>query len=633
MRILVLTMLASLMALPALAQSPFTLKAPSTSPGSPAITSVGQVNPQGMSKVDVMGGSSGATMSPAGPGSIARTLASHFADRINVKDFANVVGDGINDDTGGVQAAYTAAAAACATKPVAIDFPPGRYSISSAWKPAISCAYPIAIVGAGPGMTSIVFNETDGFDIAGVQSAGSLDVRVQGMRVLTSNTSATLAGTAISVTSPTIPGMQVRPLISDVLMGDAAVDQSSGWATGINLNTTVDAVLMNDKVVMPNYAGGLAGSGFQIEGSSSAPADYSISTHIIGSTVDGGFAGVLVGSYVQTVDVTHGAYVGNAFGFRWDGSKSDDVPENAQITSVNFNDLTDDVWLNGVGQNQITGNEMLQLGDQAGWAGIYGYNAGFLTATGNTITGLPNSTAGNSGIVIANTPGSSAALTGNIITGLHGVCMVMSGTTTMVSAAGNVCNGPYITAPYSEATMGADMLGPVSFNSQPTPVRYDGVHFNLLQPMAIVGANGASYLGVDAAGNGVRVIKTGTGSGALSVDGGLSALNIFTANNIITGPAGALVTQDSTGSAGLVEADGAGGLTVASLRSGVSATFGSPPVLTSTLPACGTPTAGHFATVRDASVSDTSANIGTTLTGGGTNYSVVNCTGTNWTIH
>ena len=423
------------------------------------------------------GGAIDSTTTVAGNlGTTRRTITAHFSDRINVKDYG-AVGDGIADDTASAQAAYAAAATACATGPVALDFPPGRYSMSSAWKPAISCAYPIAIIGAGPGETSIVFSGTDGFDITGLQSTGNLDVRIEGMRVLISNTSSTLAGTAISIVSPTTPGLQIRPLITNVLMGDAAVDQASGWAIGINLNTTVDAVLTNDKVVMPNYATGTTGTGIQIEGSNAS--DFSISTHVLYSTVDGGYAGVLVGSYVQTVDVSHGAYIGNDFGFRWDGSKTGDVPENAQVTSVNFNDLSDDVWLKGVGQNQITGNEMLQLGDQAGWAGLYAYNAGYVTAAGNTVTGLPNSVAGNSGIVIANTSGSSAALTGNIITGLHGVCMVMSGTTTMVSAAGNVCNGPYITSAYSEATQGADALGSVSFNSHTAPFYTDGINFGV----------------------------------------------------------------------------------------------------------------------------------------------------------
>ena len=571
-------------------------------------------------------------------GSVARSFAARLADTVNVKDYG-AAGNGHTDDTAAFQAAFAAAIAANATGPVRVDIPPGRYMISSAWKPAFSVSNSFGIVGAGESMTTVVFANSDGFDITGTQTTGNLDVTVSSLRMLTGNTSSTFANTGITITSPFVPGEEVHPIISHVLMTDVSLKQQYGWNVGVNLNTTVNANLDDLVVQLPPYNGSTQGVQVQIQGNINVSGDFSISTHIHHSTLTGGYAGVLVGSYVQTVDVGNSVIIGNNFGIHWDGSATGDFAENLQSTANNFNALTDDIWLSHVNESQIQGNMLLQYGNVANWAGIYIESSGWETITGNTVVALPQTAPFNStnGFVIDNSSGSSAAISGNIITGLHGVCIVMSGTTSMVSSSGNTCNGPYVTSPYSETNQGTNMLGPVSFNSQPAPTRYDGYHFDLIGTMPIVSANGAaSYLTNDGS-SGARLVSVSGSSGQFTADGNL----VSGTGNILPGPGMAFITRDNNGTNGAMEnvgfvaPDGAYGLNFGTLKANATPEAGTTPYVVAGLPACNSATWGHTASVNDATVTDTSANYGTVVAGGGKNGAFVRCVpnATSWTIY
>ena len=380
-----------------------------------------------------------------------------------------------------------------------------------------------------------------------------------------------------------------------------------------------------------------AGVGVQVQGHIAVSSDFSISTHVHHSTLTGGYAGVLVGAYQQTVDLGNDVIIGNDYGVHWDGSTAGDLAENLQVTSTNFNDLADDIWISHVNESQIEGNMLLQYGNTPSWAAVYIESSGWETITGNTVVAPPQTApfVTNNGFVIDNSTGSSVAVAGNIITGLHGACLVMSGTTTMVSAAGNVCNGPYITTPYQETNAGQNMLGPVSFNSQPAPVRYDGYHFDLIGSMPIVGPSGAaSYLTSDGV-SGLRLESVSNSIANLTIDG-----QIMGGGNLLPGVGGALVTRDVGGpsgsaeSAGYVNPDGSGGLNFGTLKSSVGAEAGPIPTVVAALPACNSAVWGHVAAVTDATVADTPANAGTVAAGGSTNGAFVRCIpkATSWTI-
>ena len=119
----------------------------------------------------------------------------------------------------------------------------------------------------------------------------------------------------------------------------------------------------------------------------------------------------------------------------------------------------------------------------------------------------------------------------------------------------------------------------------------------------------------------------------LSVDSLLTA-----GGNVLAGLGQSFFTRNPSANggnaAGYVSPDTEGGLSFGTLQPGTAPSYGSAPATVATLPACnGTATVGHFSAVKDASVADTAANIGTTAVGGGANYAVVNCNGVNWTIH
>ena len=427
-------------------------------------------------------------------------------------------GDGQADDTDAFHAAYAAAQRACARHAVLVSVPPGRYLISGAWEPRITCAHDLAITGAGEGISALAFAATDGFDIVGAPATGNLDVSLRDMSLLTADGTATYAHVGVAVSSPRTGRRNVHFSAEHLFLGDATLARSRGWAVGLDLNTTTDADLDGVVVRMPDWSGGAMGVGVRISGADATTGAYAISTHVRGSAVQGGYAGIVVGHFVQTVDISGSALVGNDFGVRWDGSTTDDFAEDLQVTGTNFNDSADDIWTKAVGENQIAANMLLQLGDQPGWAAIRMESGGYAAIVGNTIVGLPTSKAGSDGIVLVDQQGSSSAVTGNVITGLHGTCIVMAGTTTMVSASGNLCNGPDIVEPYKETETGRNMLGSISFNSYPAPVRFDGRHLDLLQPFAVVGPAGTTYLATDGV-SGVHVASAGGSSGALSVDG------------------------------------------------------------------------------------------------------------------
>ena len=440
---------------------------------------------------------------------------------IEVSTFG-VRGDGVTDDTSAVKAAYVATERSCSNSSTELLFPAGRFMLSSQWQASISCNHNLAILGAGLGITTIVFKGTDGFGLQGTQKIGNLNFSVAGVSLLAAKPTSNLATTAVAVTSPTTTGLNVHFTARDVLIAGASSRQDLGWTIGYNLNTTVNAVLDNDLVLMPNYKSAGAEIGVRIEGTNAISNDFSVSTHVVHSTIQGGYAGISVGPYVQTVSLSDDVIIGNDFGIRWNGSTRTDVAENLQVTSSNFNALANDIWTRDVGENQITGNELLQLGDSTGWAAIEVNGGGYTSIVGNVVTGLPKSKAGSDGVVINNARGSSAAIAGNVITGLHGVCIVLSGTTTMVAAGDNVCNGPQITAPYRESNPGTNMLGSVSFNSFPAPVRFDGHHLDLLQPLAVPGRRGTSYIASDGD-SGLHITSAGGSTGDLSVDGIVTA--------------------------------------------------------------------------------------------------------------
>ena len=121
--------------------------------GTQAIIGVGGVDQMTVSNAGVVtansfvGAISNTNVTATGS-TTARTLANRFADVVNVKDFG-AVGDGVTDDTTGIQAAINAANSKGGAL---IEIPAGTYKLSS----ALTITQPNFIKGAGIGITILV---------------------------------------------------------------------------------------------------------------------------------------------------------------------------------------------------------------------------------------------------------------------------------------------------------------------------------------------------------------------------------------------------------------------------------------------------------------------------------------------
>ena len=559
--------------------------------------------------------SDGTTIQSSVTGGAARTLAAHFSDRLNVKDFAGVLSDGLNDDTAGVQAAYAAAATACATKPVALDFPPGRYSLSSAWKPTVSCAYPIAIVGAGPGMTSIVVTGADGFDITLSSPAAFADV--VGMQVLRAKGSSTLfANTAVSITAP-----GNRAEVSHLEISDSSGTNATGWATGVALVETSNALIDDTRVQMPVApAGTTAGVGYSVSGTSSA---FAPDNHLTDDVATGGWAGLSIPGFAQGVYVSHPVFVGNVYGIDWNGAQAGDYAELLVASGGEFNDSAAGIYVAKGSLSQIVDNHFFrfQPTTSGSWDAIDLEGGNNYVVSGNNIYGANEGT--EVGIMADNLGSTPNAITANVIGAIAGYGISLSGSTVDAITSGNSMNGTG--GAVYEANTGRNLLGPVVWNGN-VPVRYDGAHFDLLNgawfPLT---TGGSAIVEGDNAGN-ISIINTVNGAGGLITQG-----QIIAGTNILTGSGHSLVTVDATGTnQGYLSAMTTGGVQVSTLQAGRNAQVQITPGNGSGVPACSAAIEGTRASVTDA----TSSTFGAAYApnGGGSLHEPVYCNGTSWLV-
>jgi hypothetical protein len=107
----------------------------------------------------------------------ARTLAAHFGDITNVKQFG-VVGDGVTDDATNINAAITALNTAGGGT---LYFPPGTYTVGS----SIVLKNKVRLVGAGHRITTIKLITGSNTDVFTTSGYGSTDTTYFGVTDLT----------------------------------------------------------------------------------------------------------------------------------------------------------------------------------------------------------------------------------------------------------------------------------------------------------------------------------------------------------------------------------------------------------------------------------------------------------------
>ena len=502
------------------------------------------------------------SLSMPGSGGFNRTLIDRFNESVDVRDYG-AVGNGTADDTAAFTAAFAAAQTASAAGSVKILIPAGRYMLSAAWKPAISMQSSFAIVGAGPGMTTLVFAGTDGFDVTATTGQ---TVVMSGLRVLTGNTAATYANTGISVTSPT--GTASRATLQHLEFGDANGTRTHAWATALALGEVVNSTVADVRILMPDWiANSTSGIGISVGGPSAG--NWAIDNQFVQIFVQGGWKGLCVTGYAQGIYVNEAAIVGDGYGLYWNGTQSGDVPELLTLLNSEISAHFSGVYVSNGSLSQILGNHLVVFAPNAADAttmidleGGNNYTIGQNVLQGGNM-GTEN------GIVLDNLGQTPNTVVGNSLAALAGKGIWFEGNTRMSISAGNAINGPLISSAVQDDSGGYNALGPVIYNGNKSPTHWDGVNFYVDAALLFASTgHPSSVLSNDGSG-GLSVTNT-AGSGSISVQG-----NVTSAHNVIMQSGGSLITQDSTGSSGVLSADGQGGIHLGTLRSGGVAAFSS----------------------------------------------------------
>ncbi len=567
-----------------------------------AITQAGATTPPS----PVLGGATAVQM----PGGIARTLVGRFSETIDVKDFG-AAGDGVTDDTAAFNAAFAQARTALATQSVEILLPPGRYKLSSAWMPAITAAKPFAVAGAGPGMTTVIFTGTDGFDITAASTAA---VMVTGMQLLRTSASPLFANTALSVV-----GSGTRVVASHLDIQDTSGTQTDGWATGVGLVATSNASVDDVRVEMPLAPSGtVAGVGVSIGGTT---AMFATDNHVDDLVATGGWAGLSVPGFAQGVYVSKPVFVANTYGINWNGNQTGDAAELLVADGGEFNNVIAGIYLAHGSLSQIVSNHFFRFNPSTtgAWDAIDLETGNNYVVSGNNIYGAAKGT--ETGIMADNLGGTPNTITGNVIGSVAGYGISLSGTTVDTTVSGNSLNGT--TNAVYDASNGSNLLGPVMWNGNPAPIRYDGVHFDVLTALWFPsGTNPSAIMLADGAG-GLSVINP-SGTAGLSTQG-----NATIGGNVYLGAGHSFVTRDGTGTLqGYLSATTAGGVQISTLQAGRNAQVQITPGNGAGMPACSASLEGTRTSATDA----TSATFGAVYGSGGTNHEPLYCNGSNWVI-
>lgn len=237
------------------------------------------------------------TLSNAGPSLVtatgaatARTLASYFADVINVKDFG-AKGDGVTDDTAALQAAITAAGNST------IRFPAGNYIKSAAL--TVATGFAPLLIGDGIGSTRIINNSSTagGIIFSNATSASMpLGGGIQNMTI-DGGVSPTIAGS--SGTGVAIECANDGFTLSNLLI--------RGWGNGITSDQCFNSFTTNVTVLYNTFNAIIIGtrSGYSAGGGNTF-SDINLSN--FGSLLGGTPTGIQIvqsgGEFWDNIDIT-----------------------------------------------------------------------------------------------------------------------------------------------------------------------------------------------------------------------------------------------------------------------------------------------------------------------------------------
>lgn len=228
-----------------------------------------------------------------GAGAISRTIESKMRDVVSVKDFG-AVDDGVTDNLAAMQAAHNTGKAV---------YYPGSGTYACSGKITFSGRF--GILGDGANITKILFNGANqGFDIT--QPTARDGFRIEGVSILTSDTTAAFTGIRINGASQINNSDGVRGILGDrnLFRGSVAnvvfagSSNAAGWGVGLNLQSIMNFEIQNFTYtgLVPAVVGELKGVALLLNGDG-APTDV----RIRGMWVFYALYGVLCPDYMEGV--------------------------------------------------------------------------------------------------------------------------------------------------------------------------------------------------------------------------------------------------------------------------------------------------------------------------------------------
>lgn len=378
---------------------------------------------------------------------------------INVKNYG-AKGDGVTDDTAGVQAALNAAAGGGD-----VWFPAGTYFLASAV--SLSPTQNVHVHGAGTGV-SILKCSSSGIAIA---LPSNSCVTVSDLTFARAATGS--ANTGLSIISP---DQSATCRMYNLEFGNQAQMATTSWATAISIVGQGVPILDAIKIWMPNGTGSAGPIGITYAGNDTTHTATGL--RIANSFIQGGQYGVHMGNNTEGLYLVATDIIGTDYCVYW--SPTAGASNWLTATSCHFNCNISGVYVRGVNFIQLVNNFFLRGGGTAPWVAVDIGTAAYVTISGNNVYGAQTGT--ETCISINNAATGPVSITGNVLQNTTGYGIVLSGNTAAAVIVGNAgtaltAGGIHDTTGNSRTnqTVANSFNGALDVNANPNGIAYAGL--------------------------------------------------------------------------------------------------------------------------------------------------------------
>ena len=313
----------------------------------------------------------------------------------------------------------------------------------------------LRIRGAGNQATNLMWaSQTNGLIVTETNQASLTIGDFMISKFSGTNGATTFIGTALSVGGAANATGENK--IGDItIQGSSPAGQIDGWNQGLVENNLAHAYTANVSVLQPGPVVPASGTPSPLTPTAAEPAangfgvaadvvlegtggGYYIDCSIDGLTTTGGAvsldAASIQGAYITNTKLTYAN-----FGLRVDSANTTSELINFSNSYVISNLL--DVYLNGVGDSQLTGNMFWPNAPSAAWAGVWLRNTNSDEVTGNGFLGhIGTNSVADFGIYVSSDAqaGFPHTIIGNTLYYIHGTGISNSAVTGGIDAVGNV---------------------------------------------------------------------------------------------------------------------------------------------------------------------------------------------------